>query len=66
MVPTSQPIARTSMLVGNSDEIDVIFPHTIDDVIREPRNNTFSESGLERCASFGMSGNAFGRLLYCG
>ena len=54
------------MLVGNSDEIDVIFPHTIDDVIREPRNNTFSESGLERCASFGMSGNAFGRLLYCG
>ena len=53
MVSTPQPIARASMLVGDSDEIDVIFPHTIDDVIRKPRDNTFSESVMERCASFG-------------
>jgi hypothetical protein len=59
MVSTSQPIARASMLVSDSEEIDVIFPHTIDDVIRKPLNNTFSESVMEMSASFGMSRNAF-------
>jgi len=59
MVSTPQPIARASMLVGDSDEIDVIFPRTVDDVIRKPWNNTFSEFVTEMSASFGISRNAF-------
>ena len=52
------------MLMGDSDQIDVIFSHTIDDVIKEPRSNMFSEFVMERSASFGMSRNAFCCLLY--
>jgi hypothetical protein len=47
------------MLMGDSDQIDVIFSHTIDDVIREPRSNMFSEFVMERSDSFVMSRNAF-------
>jgi hypothetical protein len=64
MVFTPQPIARAPMLVSDGDEIDGIFPHTIDDVIRKPWNNTFSKSVLEMSAGFGISQNAFRRLLY--
>jgi len=47
------------MLMSGSDQIDVIFSHTIDDVIREPRSNMFSEFVMERSDSFVMSRNAF-------
>ena len=50
-------------MVSDSDEIDVIFPDTIDDVVRETRNDSLAEFATKRGTRLRMGGNPFRCLL---
>lgn len=51
------------MLVSDGDKVDVIFPNTIDDVVRKTRNDPLSEFTTKGRACLRMRGNPIRCLL---
>jgi hypothetical protein len=58
------PIARTTMMVRDGNEVNVIPPYSINNVVGEALKDPFSESASERGTCFRVSGNSFRCLLY--
>jgi len=52
------------MMVSDGNEVNVILPYSIDNVVGETRNDPFSESASERGTCFRVGGNPFRCLLY--
>ena len=58
------PIARPTMLMGDSNQVNVILSHAIDDAVGKTRNDPLAESPSERGTCFGVGGNPFRRLFH--
>ena len=48
MVGSLAPIARTTVMVSDGNEVNVILPDPIDDVVGKTRNDPFAEFAGER------------------
>ncbi len=52
------------MMVSHGNEVNVILPNSIDDIVGKTRNDPLPESASERGTCFRVDGNPFGCLLY--
>lgn len=50
-------------MVGNSNEIHIVFPNTIDDTVRKPWNDPLAKAALQRRACLWAGENALLGLL---
>lgn len=56
------PIARPTVMVSDGNEVDVILPNTIDDVVGKTRNDPLAEFAGERGAYLRVDRNPFSCL----
>ena len=64
MVGSLAPIARTTVMVSDGNEVNVILPNPINDVVGKTPNDPLAESASERGACFRVSENPPRRLFH--